>query len=308
MFLRGVTRIAIALAVVGALAPRAVQAKAYTLAELVEIARKSNPGVVASGAAAQAMEAQVLEAKRNWFPSGELISFMTAVPKVSCRTPTPDTVTEPDGTVVDRVTGAKPSTYSDRANNCIGTGADPIHHPGIGFLADLRGPWSRTDLKLVQPIWDFGKISAGVAAAEAGVSALREKQAASASDVELNVRKAYWGLKLARELLDALDEGSGYVDTAQKKIDKELADGSGSSTVTDKLRLRTVRAEIDARTLETKRLAELALSGLRTLIGPDAPADLDVDDAPFELQEIMPRSVAFYEERALMNRPEARAL
>jgi outer membrane protein TolC len=122
------------------------------------------------------------------------------------------------------------------------------------------------------------------------------------------VKKAYWGLKLARELLDALSEGSGYVDQAQKKIDKQLEEGSGNVTVTDKLRLKTVRAEVDARILETKRLATLALNGLRMLIGSEAPAELDVDDAPFEPLEIPERPVTYYEDQARLSRPEVRAL
>jgi len=292
--------IGIALAVATALTlVRSAAAKPYTLAELIEMARRGNPGVQASAAAATAMESQVTEAKRNWFPSGELISFLAPVPEVHCLganqlSPNPD--------------GTRPTqgVQNLAESNCTTTDANPHDNPSI--LTDLKGPWFRTDIKIVQPLWDFGKISAGVSAAEAGVSALRQKQVATASEVELNVSKAYWGIKLARELLDALAEGSGYVDEAQKKIEKELADGSGSATITDRLRLRTVRAEVDAQTLEAKRLADLALAGLRTLLGSEAPAELEIDDAPFEPRTIPSRPIASYEEAALLNRPEVRAL
>ncbi|HEX2656625.1 MAG TPA: TolC family protein, partial [Polyangia bacterium] len=198
------------------------------------------------------------------------------------------------------------SNQNGRESNCIATNALPRDNPSL--LTNLKGFWTRTDLKLIQPIWDFGKISAGVSAAQAGVSALREKQHAVASEVELNVRKAYWGRKLARELLDALDEGTGYIDEAQKKIEKQLAEGSGNATVTDKLRLRTVRAEVDARTLETKRLADLALTGLRTLIGAEAPEDLDVDEEPLEPLEVPEQPLTTYQDSAHQNRPEVHAL
>ncbi len=287
-----VLRIAFGTALVLA-STRPALAKGYTLAELVDMARKGNPGIMAGGAATGAMQAQVLEAKRNWLPSGELLSFVAPVPRIQCRGPNQ---MNPDGSALTDV----------RESNCVTTNANPRDDPSI--LTKLAGPWSRTELRLVQPLWDFGKIAAGVAAAEAGVSALREKQAGSAFDVELNVRKAYWGLKLARELLDALDEGTGYVGEAQKKIDKQLEEGTGSVTVTDRLRLKTVRAEVDARTLETRRLANLARAGLRTLIGPGAPADLDVDDAAFEPLEIPTRPLSFYEDQARFNRPEVRAL
>ena len=83
--------------------------------------------------------------------------------------------------------------------------------------------WNRvfthTEVQLIQPVWDFGKISAGVAAAKAGVEVSRQKEAGSRADLELNMRKAYFGLKLAREVLDALDEGGGYIEEAQKKIE-----------------------------------------------------------------------------------------
>jgi outer membrane protein TolC len=291
MFRKAVILIAL-VAVVMSGAIGAAEAKQFTLSQLVEMARKGNPGVMAGGAAASAMEAQAREARRNWFPSGELLSFVAPVPSVQCR---------------GRDRQANPGeTEEQREANCITTDADPAHNPST--LTNFRGAWWRTEVKLIQPVWDFGKIAAGVDAAEAGVAALREKQSGTAADVELNVRKAYWGLKLARELLDALAEGSGYVGDAQKKIDKQLEEGSGNVTVTDKLRLRTVRAEVDARTLETKRLADLALMGLRTLVGSDAPADLDVDDAPFEPLEISPRPIAYYEDQARWNRPEVRAL
>jgi outer membrane protein TolC len=289
MLKKAVIRISL-VAALAAVADRPALAKRYTLPELVEMARKGNPGIMAGAAATSAMEAQASEARRNWLPSGDLLSFVAPVPEIHCLG-----------------AGQNPSTLTtDRETDCVSTGVDPLHNPSI--LTNLKGAWWRTEVKLVQPIWEFGKISAGVDAAEAGVGALREKQSGAASDVELNVRKAYWGLKLARELLDALTEGSGYINDAQKKIEKQLEEGSGNATVTDRLRLRIVRAEIDARILETQRLANLALTGLRTLIGPDAPSDLDVDDSDFEPLQIPPRPVTYYEEQARFNRAEVRAL
>ncbi|MEP6653329.1 MAG: TolC family protein [Myxococcales bacterium] len=273
-------------------------AKTYTLPELVEMARRENPGIQAGGAATAAMESQVREARRNWFPSGELTSFVAPVPRIECRGP--NRLSSPP-----IMRDGQPMAV-EQATDCVSTNADPIHDPGL--LADIKGLWTRTELRLVQPIWDFGKISAGVSAAEAGVEALRARQSGTAYDVELNVKKAYWGLKLAREVQDALAEGIGYISEAQTKLDKELEKGTGNATVTDKLRLRTVRAEIDARTLETKRLANLAILGLRTLVGPEAPTDLDIDNADFEPIEVPKRPVTFYEEQARLNRPEVRAL
>jgi outer membrane protein TolC len=265
------------------------QAKKYTLQQLIEMARAAYPGLAASAAATSAMEAQVTEAWRNWLPQGSLQSILAPSPNLRCAVPP----------------GVDPATFApDPRNECSYTNNPVV---GVNSISFDR-VFTRTELNLVQPIWDFGKISAGVRAAQAGVGALREKQAGAVADLDLNVRKAYWGLKLAREILDTLDEGSGYVDDGVKRVDKDLANGTGNVSVTDRLRLRTVRADLDARILETKRLQGLARDSLRALLGPQAPSDIDVDDEPFGPVDVAARPVTYYEDLARANRPEVRAL
>jgi outer membrane protein TolC len=277
------------------LAAPPAQAKKYTLNELLEMARQQNPGIRAGAAATAAMKAQVAEAHRNWYPQGDFTSFVAPVPRVFCQGPNQ---TGPSGMGTMAIGGE---------GDCISTNASPSHG-ALAYLTQFAGAWTRTDVKLVQPIYDFGKIHAGVTAAEAGVEATTGKQEGTRADVELNVRRAYWGLKLAREVRSMLEEGEGYLDSAQKRIEKNLADGTGDVTVTDRLRLRTVRTEVEVRLLEAKRQEQIALSGLRALLGPGAPEDVDVDDADFEPLEVTPRPVNYYEEQARLSRPEVHAL
>jgi outer membrane protein TolC len=259
----------------------AAQAKAYNLDDLLDMARKGNPGLAASAQVIAGVEAQALEAHRSYLPTGELSSTVAPVPEIRCL---------PD------------------PGNCQSTNFAFQTSSTFDSITNLRGVFTRTELKLVQPIYTFGKISAGIDAADRGVEASRSKQSGQVADVELNVRKAYWGAKLAREMLSMLDEGLDYLNDAQKKIDEELADGSGNASVTDRLRLRTMRAEIEARVLETRRMSDLAKGGLRTLVGPNAPADLDVDEAPLATQEVPARELAAYGALARTHRPEVKAL
>ncbi|MBN2575649.1 MAG: TolC family protein [Deltaproteobacteria bacterium] len=266
--------------------PLSAGAKPYTLAELLDMARKGNPGLAASAQATASIAAQLLAAKRSWMPTGELSSLVAQAPRIRC--------------------------YDDEGrrneDSCVRT--DAVGYDASGFLNAItpRGVFTRTEIKLVQPIYTFGKISAGVEAAESGVKASQSKEGGLLADLELNVRKAYWGAKLARAMLATLEEGKGYLEEAQKKIDQELADGSGEATVTDRLRLRAMRAEIDARILEAKRGAALARSGLRALIGPDAPADLEVDEEDLAALEVPSRTLAEFEDAALRSRPEVKAV
>ena len=245
---------------------------------------RSNPGLRASAAATAAMEAQVSEAKLNWLPQGDLLSLLAPSPNIRCN----------DGT------GSTAST----PNTCISTSSPEANLSTVSW----DKVFTRTEIRLIQPVWDFGKISAGVDAAEAGVGLSRQKEAGARADLELNIRKAYYGLKFARDVLDMLDEGSGYVTDAEKKMEKDLFAGTGNATVTDRLRLRTVRAELDGRILEAKRLQGLARDSLRALLGPEAPGDIDVDDDPFDPPEVKERPVAYYEDLARMSRPEVRML
>jgi len=263
------------------LAAAPARAKKLTLPELLAMAR-ANPGLQASAAATSAVRQQVWEAKLNWLPQGDRLSIIAPSPEIHCRDQT--------GTA---------STL-----NCVQPTSPEASLRSVAW----DQVFTRTELKLIQPLWDFGKISAGVAAAEAGVEVARQREAGARADLELNIRRAYFGLKFAREVIDMLDEGSSYVDEGQKKLDKDLAAGTGTATVTDRLRLRTVRAELDARILEAKRLQGLARDSLRTLLGPEAPAEVDVDDDPFEPPDLKDRPLTWYEDQARFGRPEVRLL
>ncbi len=256
-------------------------AKKYTLQELIDLSH-GNPALLAGAAATAAMQAQVTEAKLNWLPQGSVLSILAPSPQQECF-----------------------NQYGVRdANLCLRTSTPEATLSNVSWTH----VFTHTEVQLIQPIWDFGKISAGIAAAKAGVDVSREKEAGTRADMELNVRKAYFGLKLAREVLDTLDEGGSYVDEAQQHIEKDLSKGTGSSTVTDRLRLRTVHADLDARTLETKRLQGLARDSLRAILGPQVPGDIDVDEDPFEPPEVVTRPVTYYEDLAKAYRPEVKML
>ena len=98
------------------------------------------------------MQAQVLEAKLNWFRQGDLTSFLAPLPRDECE-------------------GANLTIYgvqqTMREHNCVTINAS-LSHGALNYLATSRVP-IRERICNGPPIWDFGKISAGVGAAEAGV-------------------------------------------------------------------------------------------------------------------------------------------
>jgi outer membrane protein, multidrug efflux system len=273
----GLLFLVVFLALLGLSPPAA--ARVYTLPELLELVRKSNPGLAAGARATARVEAQLAEANWSWLPSGEMLSVLAPVPEIRCE---PDLV------------------------NCISTSIKDIND--VSETLKFRGIFTRTEFRLVQPLFTFGKLSAGRQAAREGLSASRKREAGVADELALNVKRAYYGLKLARAVLETLSEGQGRLQEAQTQMDKDLAEGTGNVTQTDKLRLRTVRAELEIRVLEAEKGADEARSGLRALIGAETPTDIEVDSEPLEPVNVPERPLAHYEEQARLSRPELRAL
>ncbi len=269
------------------LIPSTAAARTYTLPELISVTRKTNPGIAAAVQQTAAVQAQLLEARRSWMPTGELLSMVAPAPEIRCLTDLP----LPSGT----------SEKEWRQEHCDRTN---VYEASL----NLRGVFTRTELRLVQPIYTFGKISAGVSAAESGIAASRSREQGVAAEVEMNVRRAYWTAKLSREILETINEGVSYLDEGQKTVEKDLAEGGGNATPADRYRLITVRADVDSRVLEATKLAQMARGGIRALIGPEAPKDIDVDSEPLAPLEVPPRTLEQYEDQAQRDRPEVRAL
>jgi outer membrane protein, multidrug efflux system len=249
------------------------------LPELIDLVRKNNPGLAAGARATARVEAQLAEANWSWLPSGEMLSLLAPVPEIRC---VPD------------------------VDTCSSTTLKDIND--LSEALKFRGVFTRTEFRLVQPLFTFGKLSAGRQAAQEGVSASRRREDGVAAELALNVKRAYYGLKLARAVLETLSEGQERLQDAENQIEKELEEGTGNVTQTDRLRMRTVRAEVELRVLEAQKGADEARGGLRALIGPDAPAQIEVDDEPLEPVQVPDRPLAHYEEQARLARPEVRAL
>jgi outer membrane protein TolC len=260
-------------------------ARPYSLDELLEIGRKNNPGIAAAAQQTEGVRAQLTEARRSLLPTGDLTSAFAPVPRINCIA---DTSAPPN---VD------PDTW--RLQHCSGTDTYTVR-------LQFEGVFTRTEVHLVQPLYTFGKIAAGVSAAEAGISASRSREQGAAADVALNIKKAYWGWKLARESLDSLNEGLGYVDDGQKAVEKSIKEGDTSPT--ERQRVAVLRATVLTRKLEAEKAVAIARAGLRALLGAGAPADLEPDAEPLEALAVPPKPVAQYQDEARRSRPEVRAL
>lgn len=239
-----------------------------TLAELTRRAR-AGPRAEAARFATRQAEGRVVEASGARFPRLELRALAAPSPDIACLDPA-CTTTSPE-------------------------------EPTIAF----DGLYAGLELNLLQPLFTFGKLSAAARGARQAAAAMRSAEAVVAADIEVEAARAYYGLKLAREMTGELEDGVAALDKARGQVIEQLASGKGQVTVQDRLRLDTVMAEARIRLAEAGEAEAIALAAVRALAGDPAS---DIDDAPMAPDTAVLEPAARYAARALAGRSELDAL
>ncbi len=271
-----------AAAVALALSPTEAQAGHYNLSQLLERVRNEYAGVEAAREAKNVAEAQLSQANRLWFPTGDLTFGLTGTPKVQC---------------LD-------ANRSPNVNDCVRTDVVDLSH-GSRNAFSFDGVALRFDAKLTQPLYTFGKIEAARAAAKAGRDAADGGVAQAKAEVSVQAQRAYWGLKWARASLATLDDGRGRLSDWVKRVDAAIEGGKSSYTETDLIRLKLALDTAELVILDVERAKQIAESALRVLTHDD---QVELDDSEIELVAGEMRPLAFYQDGALTHRPEARML
>jgi outer membrane protein TolC len=144
---------------------------------------------------------------------------------------------------------------------------------------DLRfdGVFGGGQIDVTQPLFTFGKIAHARRAARAGVAAQNALADEAAGDLAVDAARAYWGVKVARELGFWLDDGIEQIQKAIVTMNQRT--GADKPSIQDIQRVTVLLAEAKVQRAEAAAAEQQALAGLRALTGI---RDADVDDAPFE--------------------------
>ncbi|HUS31680.1 MAG TPA: TolC family protein [Kofleriaceae bacterium] len=139
------------------------------------------------------------------------------------------------------------------------------------FAFKFSGFFGGASLEFTQVLYTFGKASHGLAAARAGVSAQKSLADEAAGDAAVDAARAYWGLKLARELGAMLEDGIEQIEGAQKGFEDRK-----DVTIEDRQRVAVLLAEAKVQRAEAAQAEAQALAGLRAITAtPDADIDED---------------------------------
>jgi outer membrane protein, multidrug efflux system len=249
-------------------APATIRSHQFTLEECLALADRNFPNLWAARARLAYTHAQLEEARWTpWFQWSAQSNF-GVIPQLS------GTVLYPQSTLFTR-----------NVSNLLGA------QPFFGF--GLSG---------VLPLYTFGKIETALDAAEANVRVSEWDMEKSRQQMRMDVRRAYFGLQLARDGSYVMDDAKGRLDKAIEGIKDKIAKGDPNVGDVDRLRLETFRQEITAQSLQAPKAGSYAIAALRFMTG--VPTAFDIVDEPLKRPDRPLVSIAQYLEAARVLRPD----
>lgn len=247
----------------GAGAPAPSKKRLYDLPKILSLADKNHPNIMAARARLTRSRNQLDEAHSAPFSQFKMEGGVTVLPELR-------------GT----------SSYSPDNEVQIATSAGVA----LGWRVGMQG---------VLPVWTFGKIGHLWEAAEANVK-LHEAGVEKERDlVRLEVRRAFYGLQLARDAKLLLADVRKQLSDAEKDLDEKVKKDEADPI--DLLKLQTFATEVDVRESEADRYASAALAGLRFYSGEPR---LDIPDIPLSPPKHTLLDVEHYVAAAQAHRPE----
>ncbi len=180
---------------------------------------------------------------------------------------------------------------------------DQVMSPDDAYRWAITGVFGRAEVRVIQPLYTFGKITAGQAAARAGIDAARAEMLARAAETSQRTIQAYLGLLLSRDALGLVAEVENEV---KKALERRRARGADEADI-GLLRLETFAAEAERGRVEAEAGVELAAAALAVLV--EAPVGVGVEPAEESLArsaptEAPPRALETYLEDLERRRPE----
>jgi outer membrane protein TolC len=162
---------------------------------------------------------------------------------------------------------------------------------GIGWSIGLDG---------VVPLYTFGKITNLWDASAAQVKVAEQDVAKEKNNITLDVRRAYYGVQLARDAIALMREAEARVDKYLGTLEKKVKSGDGDEVALYKLRIS--RADLTARHSEARQKEAVALASLKFLTG--VQGDLPLPDQPLTRVRRALSPLATYLNAARLHRPE----
>lgn len=243
-------------------APPITGKRTYTLDQLLRLAEANYPKVLEARAKLRKKRGELWEARTAPFSQWKMQGGLGVAPTVS-------------GT----------ATYSPSSD--------------VALTENMALAWQMSIEGLI-PLWTFGKITNLWDAAEANVDLGRHEVDKAKNEIRMEVRRAYYGVLLARDSRILLRRAMSQIDKYIAELEEKVAEGDADDI--DLLKIKMQRAEVLARGTEVNEGERKATAGLRFYAS--LPQDFDVPNVPLKRLDHPLGPVARYLEAARIHRPE----
>jgi outer membrane protein TolC len=156
----------------------------------------------------------------------------------------------------------------------------------------------------VQPIYTFGRISGLREAAEKGIEVSRAGVRLKSNDVTRQIKKLYYGILLAQDVVHLLDEVSRILQQGVEKTQRALEQHAKGADEKDLNTLKSFNAEAKKNRTDAHRALELASIAMAMLCGLDPTVPIALDKEGIEVTKAQIASEADAVAAALAQRPE----
>jgi outer membrane protein TolC len=141
---------------------------------------------------------------------------------------------------------------------------------------DDWGPFYKLEVKLVQPVFMFGRRSAAYSAAQSGIDLQHIKSDSEIEKLTLTVINAYWALSAAQKAETAADEVRENYDKLEKEVKKRLESEDSEVDDTDLLEVKSNRYLVEEIVIKSKSQKKLAERAFNAAIGREIVAAVEV--------------------------------
>ncbi len=168
------------------------------------------------------------------------------------------------------------------------------------YSSQLSGLAWNIGIDGVVPLWTFGKLTSLWEASAAQVKVAEQDVAREKNAITLDVRRAYYGVQLARDAIALMRDAESQVDKYLRSLEKKVKAGDGDEVTLYKLKIN--RAELTARHSEARQKEAVALASLKFLTG--VQGSLDLPELPLTRVRHALGPLATYLNAARLHRPE----
>lgn len=170
------------------------------------------------------------------------------------------------------------------------------------------GVFGSADIKLVQPLYSFGKIEEAKKAASHGIMVEKSRVQQKASDIALEIKQYYFGHLAAIEGRKLVDEIKGHLEVTIERTNKLLEAGSENATEQDLHKLEAYQGLLESIREEVEKNLILSKAALRTFTGLDKDSVFNLKDQKLEPVDVTILGLDHYSGMSMELRQEFKQL